>query len=367
MMPASTQRAYLPQLDALRGLAVAAVLFHHLYPDLYRTAPWMPSGWEGVRLFFVISGYLITGILLDCKAYYRDGAASRGSLLRRFYARRFLRIFPAYYLTLAVAALLNLGSVRQEWPWHVAYLSNWLSAARGAWGDHTNHLWTLAVEEQYYLVWPWLVLLVPERRLPWLFGGFILCGPLSCALLLAARCDEITVQVPTTSNLDTLGMGSLLAFLNDPGGRAASYRFRLAGLLVGAPVYVAHKIFGQTNLVLLDLAFAGICVSLVHHAAAGVTGPVRALFDLPPLRYLGKISYGVYLFHNFSEPAVAIVFRRTHLSFPTEQGLRFLVLSGATILAATVSWYCFEKPLNNLKRFFPYIRRGRTDSMPQGS
>jgi peptidoglycan/LPS O-acetylase OafA/YrhL len=157
-------------------------------------------------------------------------------------------------------------------------------------------------------------------------------------------------------------MGGLLAYLNTRSAMA-SFRFRLMSLVLGVPVYAATRFFGMPNPVLFDLAYAGICVSLVHHAAVGVKGPARFLLDLPPLQYLGKISYSVYLFHNFSEPATAILFRRAHLEMPTEPGLRFLVLAGATILAATVSWYVIEKPINNLKRYFPYVRRAQAKTL----
>jgi peptidoglycan/LPS O-acetylase OafA/YrhL len=345
-----------PQLDALRGLAVAAVLVHHLYPQLLREASWLPAGWEGVRLFFVLSGYLITGILLRCKAPAGGEASGLGECLRPFYARRFLRIFPAYYLTLAVAILLNFGEVRAEAPWHLLYLSNWLIALRADWGDYVGHLWSLAVEEQYYLVWPLLVLVVPWKRLPWLFGAFILCGPVSRALLHGAGCDAITVQVVTTSNLDTLGMGGLLAYLHLRSAAAAA-RFSVIALLLGAPIFVALRFLGLGNPVLFDLAFAGVCVFLVHHAAVGVKGPARYLLDFRPLQFLGTISYGVYLIHNFSAPAVALVCRRTNLPFPEGPLPRFLMLTGATLVAATLSWFLLEKPLNQLKRFFPYARR----------
>jgi peptidoglycan/LPS O-acetylase OafA/YrhL len=169
------------------------------------------------------------------------------------------------------------------------------------------------------------------------------------------------VRLATTSNLDLLGMGGLLAYLNAC-SPVASRLFRRGCLLLGAPLYLAIRLFEAPDLGLVglaggDLAFAGLCVVLVHHAAVGVRGPARLLLDVPPLQYLGRISYAVYLYHGFAEPALATVFRRAHLSLPAEPGTRFLLFAAATLLVASASWYFFEKPLNDLKRYFPYVCR----------
>ena len=123
---------YMPQLDALRAIAVGAVILHHFLP-LGRFIPYdfVTFGDLGVRLFFVLSGFLITGILLKCKSKVDLGDESPSFELRQFYVRRFLRIFPVYYLTLAIVAILNVPTVRTTFFWHLSYLSNVYFALRG--------------------------------------------------------------------------------------------------------------------------------------------------------------------------------------------------------------------------------------------
>jgi peptidoglycan/LPS O-acetylase OafA/YrhL len=162
----ATRPEYLPQLDGLRAFAVFAVMLHHFLP-LNRVLPedFVTLGSLGVRLFFVLSGFLITGILLRCRQRASDGETKPSQQLRRFYVRRFLRIFPVYYVTLGIVALLNLPTVRESFFWHVAYLSNFLFSFLGRFEGPLSHFWSLAVEEQFYLLWPWLIVFAPRRFL----------------------------------------------------------------------------------------------------------------------------------------------------------------------------------------------------------
>src|SRR5258707_12985436 len=115
---------------------------------------------------FVLSGYLITGILLRCRRSIEAGQSDVATALRRFYIRRFLRIFPPYYALLALMFMANFPGVRNTLWWHAGYASNFLFALQGSWTPWvTSHFWSLAVEEQFYVVWPFLILLVPRSRL----------------------------------------------------------------------------------------------------------------------------------------------------------------------------------------------------------
>ncbi len=147
--------SYRPQLDGLRAIAVMAVVFQHFAPSGWsKVIPW---GGLGVTLFFVLSGYLITGILLK-------GREEPG-MLRHFYIRRALRIFPVYYATLLIAALLAIPPVRETFWWHAFYLSNVLFALKNSYFGAVSPFWSLAVEQHFYLIWPWVVLFVPRKRL----------------------------------------------------------------------------------------------------------------------------------------------------------------------------------------------------------
>jgi peptidoglycan/LPS O-acetylase OafA/YrhL len=152
----------MPQLDALRAFAVLSVLAVHFVshpPRWLEVVPWAACG---VQLFFVLSGFLITGILLDSRNEVEAGA-SRFWMLRQFYTRRFLRIFPLYYAVVLVGWLIKLPGFTETLGWNLSYLTNFYILQKGAWIEVASHLWTLSVEEQFYLVWPWVVLFLPNK------------------------------------------------------------------------------------------------------------------------------------------------------------------------------------------------------------
>src|SRR5689334_6993090 len=173
MQAAAPSLKYMPQLDALRALAVLAVMVHHFLPvDRFIPPDYITLGFLAVRLFFVLSGFLITGILLSYRSDTRDNA------LRRFYLRRVLRIFPIYYLTLFIALALQVRAIQLGAFWHLTYLSNYVAPFHPEWMGPASHFWTLAVEEQFYFVWPFIVLFVPRKYL----AGTII-GTIALALL----------------------------------------------------------------------------------------------------------------------------------------------------------------------------------------
>ena len=199
------------QLDALRAFAVLAVVAHHTF-DVQRQA-WASYGARGVQLFFVISGFLITGILIDARRDAETLGAPKAQVFRSFYARRALRIFPVYYVTLAIGTLIGIAGMREHLGWNLLYLSNWRIALDGHWGTVT-HVWSLAVEEQFYLFWPFVVLLAPRRLLPWAIGSMIFVAVVTRVMLTAETdmwSDGINIVTPAV--LDSLGLGGLLALL----------------------------------------------------------------------------------------------------------------------------------------------------------
>ncbi|TIS79978.1 MAG: acyltransferase, partial [Mesorhizobium sp.] len=193
------------QLDAVRAVAVTLVLYAHFL------APNGTSflGHLGVRLFFVLSGFLITRLLLDA----RDGNAfASGPALRAFYARRVIRIFPPYFAVLALVWLTNLEQSSSSLAWHALYLSNFWYALRNDWNPWLLcHFWSLSIEEQFYLAWPLIVLLAPRRRIEAITIGVILFSfayrfywPLTANPALAR-------DLLPPASMDALGCGALLA------------------------------------------------------------------------------------------------------------------------------------------------------------
>jgi peptidoglycan/LPS O-acetylase OafA/YrhL len=347
-------KKYMKQLDGLRAFAVVFTMITHYTLLTGSLLGLIPFGQMGVRLFFVLSGFLITGILLRTRAEDELGGA-----LRIFYCRRFLRIFPVYYVTLAVTALVNIRPVRQTFFWHLAYLSNFYIAWRNLPASPVSHFWSLAVEEQFYLIWPALMLFLPRRHLLKVMIAAVCIGPFT--RFIGPVIHFNAAGIGPFAFFDTLGMGAILAYLWDKetGNAAVARQFSRIALWIGLPAYLlllvaqyyAPKWPGFD--VWSDFALAFLFVWLVSRAAYAFTGPVGALLEWKPINYLGRISYGVYVLHAFMPVVLFYVLRWTHLSIDS-QLIHFLVLSAMSIAAASVSWFFLERPINNLKRYFEY-------------
>lgn len=299
---------YRPQLDVLRAVAVLCVLFHHFWSNGSGGA-----GQMGVRLFFVLSGFLITKLLLE-----------RPSVLA-FYRQRAARLLPAFGLAIALAVALNLPGMRATWPWHAANLTNLLLFLRGRWEVTSwpaDHLWTVNVEWQFYLIWPFIVLHLPQRMLAYAFSPMLLVGPLYRSLW-----NDDTSWVLPFASMDVLGAGALLAIYRGP----------------AAPIYAAGITCAPFLLWgIIDagqIAEFGSVPTLAALVFAGWQGQLK-LIELRSLVHLGLISYGVYLYHLF---IWAVFFR---LGIPIWPGkTAFVLLSAATVSTAWISYTFLEKPI----------------------
>jgi peptidoglycan/LPS O-acetylase OafA/YrhL/uncharacterized protein YbjT (DUF2867 family) len=353
------REARFTQLDALRAFAVTAVVATHTL------GPWAATGTTGVQLFFVISGFLITGILLDARAQADELGQPRTSVLRSFYARRALRIFPIYYLTIAIGTLIGVPPMRESLSWNLLFLSNWKIASDGDWGV-VPHIWSLAVEEQFYLVWPLIMLFAPRKVLPWAIGAMIFIAPATRMALVAFTDvwpDGVVIVTPAT--FDALGLGALLALLWRTSHNVDRVDRVAAWLAVGAVVFFVlrfatvhwlpeHAVLWQLTVARWPLLFAWC----VHRVARGVRGPLGAFLLWRPIVYIGTISYGIYLVHLFVLPVGAYLegLIGLHVAFPPRGAARFILVSAASIGLASFSWRFIERPINNLKRHFPYVR-----------
>jgi len=349
----------MPQLDALRGLAVAAVVVSHLgvkAPIVARI------GWgeAGVELFFVLSGYLITGILLQARSQLEAGAQTGGEAVRQFFLRRFLRIFPIYYLTLAVTAVIGIYPVRQTLKWHLLYLSNFFFAISGQWFGPISHLWSLAVEEQFYLVWPWLILFLPRRGLRNAILLAIAVGPAYRLMALLVGVNVVAIDVVPFACLDSLGLGSLLAYFRwaAPEEPLPFFSRRSAGWIAFVIVITIHALSFLPPL--LPIATVGgrfarafLFGWLVQRAAVGFRGAGGALLSFRPLGWIGRVSYGIYLFHNFTfEIEVRVLHYAFGMEMPTSLIAQRLSMTLGTLVAAAISWRYFEGPINRFKERF---------------
>lgn len=360
---------YWPQLDGVRGVAVLAVLVSHWVAGANRFGH---IGLAGVYVFFVLSGFLITGILIQSRHRREHGELSLSEALTGFFGRRFLRIFPAYYFALFAAYLLLPQMATTDLVWNLAYLGN-LRAMIDGQTQILNHFWSLAVEEQFYLVWPLLVLLLPVRYLKPAILLAILLSPTWRLLAMAMDWRHIVYSYPVWSNLDALGLGALLAMrrsentdVTNPhkwlrwagifgfagwlGCGIATFVF-LDGFRLSQPGFAYAAIF-----VCYPLLVSLSGVYLIAHATGNRTrSPVATLLGLPVLRGIGRISYGIYLYHFLVAAAVDAVCLRT-LGRQLPELARFGTLLTATVAFATVSYFVMERPLLALGRRWPQPR-----------
>jgi peptidoglycan/LPS O-acetylase OafA/YrhL len=339
----------IPQLDSVRGLAVLLVLIHNTDTDLY-TGFVARNGWMGVDLFFVLSGFLITGILLDTK--------NAEGYFRNFYARRCLRIWPLYYCALlfmfVVVPLVRPSEAHQifeprSMPWwsYFVYLQNFLVPSITRATGLLAVTWSLAVEEQFYLVWPLVVRFCSRKTLGRITVAVICLDP-ALRFLLVQR--GFNVYPNSFCRLDGLMWGALLALLF----RAETFRREryvpIAGtaLLIAAPL----AILTADRILWAVYSFTALAsVSFVYLAMSSKNKWLQRVLSNRFLIYSGVISYGIYLLEKIPIDAV----KSLHLS---AHPLIVLAVTGAiTFLMATLSWNLLEKPALRLKRFFE-IERG---------
>lgn len=345
-------------LDGLRGLAVLAVILYHASvfepPSGGAGAALRAAarfGWAGVDLFFVLSGFLITRILW----------ASRGSesYYRVFYARRFLRIFPLYYVSLLVLVLaFRVDAGESAWYW--LYVSNVKVTLDGWPPAPLSHFWSLAVEEQYYLVWPLVVSVLPRRALVALCGGLLLLVPAARTAGFVLGAPDLGLYVLTPFRLDALAAGSLLALLVDGVREPRRYvphavaTLALAGLAAGIVVARAGDAFwGTPGMLTLGFTFLAVGFAAVVFLAAslGEKALLPRLLSLRPLRAAGTVSYAMYVFHW---PVVSVLrdagFRPGAIAPGAPGWAVYLgVVLGAVSLLAALSWKVLEGPCLALK------------------
>jgi peptidoglycan/LPS O-acetylase OafA/YrhL len=327
--------------------------------------PIIRFGFLGVPIFFVLSGFLIGGILLDLKDKERPGFGL-GAKLKTFYIRRALRIFPVYYLFVGVLALLLALSGRPDqvarecFVWHLAYLTNFRSFFAGMEHIRQGHFWSLAVEEHFYLIAPLAVLLVRPRTLARLLALVIVAvATARYAIYSAGSARDFWVLSPM--QFDLLGLGIATATIERKGsflgvdgrrlrwlGAAGAVFFVLfiRRYYLGRPgIGVWYATFGPLA---LGVATAALVLTLWQRPA----WLVSRFFGLRPFAYFGQISYGLYLFHPNCLGWTETLFGKYNLT-NTCAGLV------VTLSAAMLSWHAFEKPINNLKHRFTYSGKRR--------
>ncbi|QDT90634.1 acyltransferase family protein [Gimesia algae] len=356
---------HVPALDGVRGVAILLVLFFHsgliivsgtgtagqIYEIVSR------SCWCGVDLFFVLSGFLITGILLDTR--------ESPHYFRNFYLRRILRIFPLYYGVILWLFLQNPEFPDQIWYW--LYLQNWGPVFGGSTPPMVvQPFWSLAVEEQFYLLWPFAVWLLGHRSLGVFCGSLFLLSLISRCVACYQGVDAMTVYTVTLFRLDTLSAGALIAvWLRNPVLESYLDRRALTGLIIVGSglltvIAVDHGFYidGPASQTIGYSLFAVASALLIAVVVLKSTqsGILSRLLENPVLRYFGNRSYAIYIFQMM----VLIPVRKVYLTYwnvtdasPIRSVLAFCASVLIILLLSEISWHCYEKQFLKLKRFFP--------------
>lgn len=389
--PGGSALAHMPAIDGVRGIAILLVLVHHFTPQVSgphltrRFLEFAHTGWVGVDLFFVLSGFLITAILLKTR--------NSEDYFLNFYARRTLRIFPVYYIVLAVLLLAvpvmmqtpilsqfighYFGKITKDLPemingqsWLWLYGTNIKIAAEGERWGAVNHFWSLAVEEHFYLFWPLVVWFVSSRaNLIKVCLVCILGAPILRGMLMLAGFDSVVPYVLTPCRVDSLAVGALTSILiTDPRVvRLWTKRSRILalGAVTGLVTLVAvYRRFDRDDLMTTIAGYsllAFVSAWVVLEAAQMRSGWKFRIVANPVFTSLGKYSYGLYVTHMFFAPAYVALFGWKQLIALT--GSYNAAIAIHLVLAITCSWgiawlsyHLMEKHFLRLKVFFDYRR-----------
>jgi peptidoglycan/LPS O-acetylase OafA/YrhL len=359
MKPTTLGRSYYPALDGLRGFAILAVLFHHNFDFL----PMPRFGWLGVDLFFVLSGFLITDILLRTK--------EQKNFLTNFFIRRVLRIFPLYYGI--IVSFFILAPLAREFRDQYSYcyihrgmlwipLQNLLQIISPRPNSNTvfDHFWSLSVEEQFYLFWPFMIVLCKRnKQLIW-FVSFVLFGFILFRLFsfLHFGSGMMFYQLQFRTRIDGLCIGSLIAIWRNISVKTVRKKLVVLSTII-LSLHAIAFILSKTELNLphfsivgystMGVFFGWILVVIIENR----NKPSKILFENKAIKGLGKISYGLYVYHWPLLVLFKIYFIGSimHLGLTDYQSYIIVSISAAivAIVVSIVSYNLFEKRILALK------------------
>lgn len=356
-----TQDEHIVQLDGLRFFAVTTVMIAHWlqwqWSNVYLTSiPFV----HGVILFFVLSGFLITRILLENRDYYNEQKLDKSKLLKNFYIRRFLRIFPIYYLLIFTLFFFDYNNTRELFPWLVSYSSNIYQSIHNVYIGEFNHFWSLAVEEQFYLFWPLLVVFTKPKHTLRLIVITIALGLLSRVYLYLYVGNWMATSYFTLCCMSSLGIGALIAYLNIYKKNAALF-IQKWSFIIGALLLYLLLLFVNYKYQLNwykeifdEFAFSILSALIILRASQNGFGSIfKWILENKFILYSGKISYGLYVYHLFIPALFFYIAPRIGLAV-TNKYTFFILLYLLTFLCAHISWKVIESPSNSLKKYFPY-------------
>ena len=366
-------------LDTLRAYAVILVIFAHWGPN-FNTDPnahlghfiqefFIPDALFGVTLFFVLSGFLITSILLRARNDANENGIMKTAIIKNFFFRRVLRLFPVYYILVAFLYAINMGDVRANIGYALTYTMNILCYRTNTWNS-ISHTWTLAIEEQFYLLWPWLILFTGCRYMKRILGLIVITGAVS-SYFAVERFGHMEPFLMFNC-FDAFGIGAFYAYARLNTTFCCKFEKAISWLMAPAIIaYIYWKILhyayqplgpGISFCKTVDSIISVWLIILILNSKSAKVK--KYILENRVLNYIGKISYGLYLFHppfaTVVMPSLRAFIARSAVQFPAYKDI---ILSYAVdywfsvmvlIAIASLSYYLIEKPFLRLKHFFRY-------------
>ncbi len=358
---------YIKQLDSIRAIAVIFVIISHWTAE-ENVINEFQIGPIGVNIFFVLSGFLITWILFE----YRDKAeslhSSKTAVLKNFYFRRTLRIFPIYYLTIFVLLLFHKSTdtnIQSAFLYYLTYTSNFYLYKMQAWDGMLSHFWSLAVEEQFYLIWPWIILFINKKYFLPVIVCFILIGTISQIIFLNI---EMGFGLTFTC-FDSFGLGALLSWQITQKKKGLNKFYSILTIIASLAlvIFVLDRL-GMISYVpfrtIVSIIALWVVTYIMQHQQ---TNKLKFKFILnnPILIFIGKISYGIYVYHLIIPSFYYKILSRILPEAGVDSYWVKLFLLQSALLLLLISWLSYiliEKRFLVLKKHFSYLSQRKHDS-----
>ncbi len=353
--------AHVVGLDGIRGVAVLLVFISHFHwilspdPFLTKVTPWhfinrtFEAGFMGVDIFFVLSGFLITSLLM------KDRSTNQKNLFRRFYRRRALRLLPALYALLLADFFVSRwenfpGDIQWRTTWHaILFLNNWniVNNFDEAQND-LGHLWSLGIEEQFYLIWPLTLWLLAKLKIPSkMMIPLILFASLVVMAHRTSLWNEgtswIILYVRTDTRLDSLLIGAMFAYVYRHFQVPSKILNSVATLSFIGLIYIKYVLYKSPFIFEMGYTIIALLAGFIILSVVEGVFFVQKVFTWRPLTMIGKFSYGLYLWHM----PIFLLFGRHVTSGP--KPLRILIGIAIASAVTSLSWYFVEKPFLNIK------------------
>lgn len=362
------KQPYIQGINGLRAIGVLCVLIAHFWPRPNSMLDYFHFGRFGVVLFFVISGFLVVTSLQNLLMEIDTKNITRNSAIKKFYWNRALRIFPIYYLAIAIVYFFQATpDINNNIQWLLFYGTNYVN-----WTDinlhNTGHFWTLAVEEQFYLIIPFLLIFIPNRyffRI--LVSAILLCllFKLILALILAEHNSDYIfnrVSHPLLGCLEGLCAGALLATTTHKQRfieRWGSYKYLIMGciLVIISSIYRYYKMAVINTDVLYaiiaHIPFTILSLSFVSYVLLNQQGLIVKCLEYSIIKWIGIVSYGIYIFHDLAKPFISTWIISIDYLIPgsIKPYALFIIGSSLSIIVASLSFILFERPIMKFKSY----------------